>query len=368
MATGLSARCRRRGYARARQAVEVVLQTPMRRLALAAALLVFAGPAQAAGGHLYIYTWTDYTAPELIKRFEAETGIAVTVDTYDSNETLLAKLKGGSADYDVVVITSDFVPIFIEQGLLRKIDAGGLPHFANVEARWRGPAWDPANAYTVPFHWGVTAYAYNTAKVPGALDSLTSLFDPPPEARGKIGMLGAASEVMSLAEIDLGLAPCQTETAAMKKVDALLEAQRPSVEVYNSDGIIERLASGEALMHQVWNGDAARARALNPAIRFVFPKEGVSGWMDNFAVPKDARDIDNARLFLDFMLRPENIGVSSNFTHYANAITGSDSTCDASWSGRVELKLPPGLRIVFTPSCPAPALRLIDKVWTRLRR
>ena len=335
---------------------------------LALGLVVPAGTASAAGGHLYVFTWTDYTPPALIKAFEKETGIAVTIDTYDSNETLLAKLKGGSTGYDIVVITSDFVPIFIEQGLLTKVDASKLPHFANIEARWRGPAWDPANGYTVPFHWGVTSYAYNSAKVPGAFDSLKPLFDPPPEARGKVGMLGAASEVMSLAELDLGLAPCQTETANMKKVDALLEAQRPSVEVYNSDGIIERLASGEALMHQVWNGDAARARALNPAIRFVFPKEGVAGWMDNFAVPRDARDLDNAKLFLDFMLRPENIAQSSNFTHYANAISGSDASLSEEMRSAPELKLPPGLKIVFTPTCSAPALRLIDKVWTRLRR
>ena len=333
-----------------------------------AAVSLLASPARAAGGHLYVLNWTDYTAPELIQQFEKETGIAVTVDTYDSNETLLAKLKGGSAGYDVVVITSDFVPIFIEQGLLQTIDAKSLPHFANVAARWRGPAWDPANAYTVPFHWGVTAYAYNSAKVPGALDSLKTLFDPPAEARGKVGMLGAASEVMAMAELDLGLAPCQTEPVNMKRVDALLEAQRPSVEVFNSDGIIERLASGEALMHQVWNGDAARARLLNPAIRFVFPKEGVAGWMDNFAVPRDARDPDNAKLFLDFMMRPETVARSSNFTHYANAITGSDAFLNEEMRTAPELKLPADLKIVFTPTCPAPALRLIDKVWTRLRR
>ena len=332
------------------------------------AALLLAAPAQAAGGHLYVYNWTDYTAPELIKQFEKETGIAVTVDTYDSNETLLAKLKGGSAGYDVVVISSDFVPIFIEQSLVQKIDTKALPHSSGIAARWRGPAWDPANAYTVPFHWGVTAYAINTAKVPGSFDSLKTLFDPPAEARGKVAMLGSASEVVAMAELALGLAPCQTDGAVMKRVDALLAAQKPAVEVYNSDGIPERLASGEALIQQAWNGDAARARLLDPAIRFVFPKEGAVGWMDNLAVPTDARDPENARLFLDFMLRPENIAQSSNFTHYANAITGSEAFLDAEMRTAPELKLPPDLKIVFTPTCPAPALRLIDKVWTRLRR
>ena len=90
--------------------------------------------------------------------------------------------------------------------------------------------------------------------------------------------------------------------------------------------------------------------------------------MDNFAVPRNPRDLDNAKLFLDFMLRPENIAQSSNFTHYANAISGSDAYLDEAMRGAPELKLPPDLKIVFTPTCSAQALRLIDKVWTRMRR
>lgn len=338
------------------------------RIAATILAVALTSTSAAAGGHLSLFTWTDYTPPELIKQFEAETGIAVTVDTYDSNETLLAKLKGGSAGYDVVVISSDFVPIFIDQHLIQPIDAKALPNFGNVAARWRGPVWDPSNSYTVPFHWGVTAFAVNTSAVPGPYDSLRFLFDPPAAARGKVAMLGSASEVVAAAELALDLAPCQTDPAAMKKVDTLLAAQHPSVAVYNSDGIPERLASGEALVEQAWNGDAARARLLNPAIRFVFPKEGVIGWMDNLAVPRDAREPANAKLFLDFMLRPDVIARSSNFTHYANAITGSDAFLSAEMRTAPELALPPGLKIVFTPSCSAPALRLIDKVWTRLRR
>ena len=324
-------------------------------------------PAHAAG-QLHIYNWTDYTAPAVIAKFEKETGVAVTIDTYDSNETLLAKLKGGSAGYDLVVVTSDFVPIFSAQGLLRKIDAPGLKGFANIEARWRSPAFDAGNAYTVPYHWGVTGFAINTKVVPGPVDSLKTLFEPPPEARGKVGMLAAPSEVMSLAELSLGMPPCQTDLANVKRVDALLQAQRDSVKVYSSDGVIERIASGETAIQEIWNGDAARARANNPDIRFVYPKEGVAGWMDNLAVPADARDPDEAKLFLEFMLRPENSALSSDFTHYASAIAGAEALTAPELRDAPELRIPPGTNIVFTPTCPAPAIKLIDRVWTRLRR
>ena len=324
-------------------------------------------PAQ-AGGDLYIYNWTDYTAPALIQKFEQETGIKVTVDTYDSNETLLAKLKAGGAGYDIVVISSDFVPIFVAEKLIQPIDAPKMDGFANIEARWRGPAWDRDNAYTVPFDWGVTSFDVNTKYVKGPVDSLKTLLDPPAEARGKVGMLSAPTEVMSTAELYLGLPPCETDAAGMKTVSALLEEQAPAVKVYASDGAIEREASGETWIIQIWNGDAARARLANPDVKFVFPKEGVVGWMDNMAIPATARNPDNARRFIDFMLKPENAAMSENFTHYSSAITGVERFLDPALRDAPELNVPKDERIVFTPTCPAPAIKLIDRVWTRLRR
>ncbi len=336
----------------------------------AAALLatLAASDASAAGGNLYIYNWTDYTAPEVIAKFQKETGIKVTVDTYDSNETLLAKMKSGSTGYDIIVVSSDFVPIFAKEGLIQRIDASKLPGYDKIDARWRSPAWDKDNAYSVPYDWGVTAFVVNTKVVKDVPDTLQVLFEPPPEAKGKVGMLGAPSEVISLAEAYLGMPPCQTDTANMKKVSELLERQAPDVKLYNSDGIIDRMASKETVIHQTWNGDAARARAQNPDVKFVFPKEGVVGWMDNIAVPSTAKDPDNAKLFVQFMLKPENSAMSSNYTHYASAITGKEAFYDPAMRDAPELKVPEGTKIVFTPSCPEAATKLMDRVWTKLKR
>lgn len=339
----------------------------VRFLAIAAVLTVAAAPAR-ADGNLYIYNWTDYTAPALIAKFEKETGIKVSVDTYDSNETLLAKLKAGGAGYDIVVVSSDFVKIFVDEKLLQKIDAPRMRGFSNIEARWRGPIWDKDNTYTVPYDWGVTSFDIDTKYIKGPVDSLRTLFAPPPEAKGRVGMLSSPSEVMSAAELYLGLAPCQTDVAAMKRVSGVLEAQAPAVKVYQSDGAIERVASAETWVTQIWNGDASRARLANPDIRFVFPKEGVVGWMDNLAIPADARNPANARRFLQFMLQPENSALTENFIHFASPITGVEPYLDKAVREAPELKLPEGEKVVFTPTCPQAAVKLIDRVWTRLRR
>ncbi len=109
--------------------------------------------ALADAGELHIYNWTDYTSDEMVKKFEKETGIKVTIDTYDSNETALAKLKSGATGYDVMIISNDFVPIFVKEGLFQKVGAGQMVNFKHVDPRWQKRSWDPDAEYTVPWVW-----------------------------------------------------------------------------------------------------------------------------------------------------------------------------------------------------------------------
>ena len=339
------------------------------KLSLKAAAIsaVFAGSAY-ADGDLFIYNWTDYTSPEMIAKFEKDTGIKVTLDTYDSNETLLAKLKSGSAGYDIIVVSSDFVEIFAKEGLITKIDAPTLPGFANLDKRWIHPAWDKDNAYTIPWNWGTTSFSVNTDKVKGPIDSLKTLFEPPEEAKGMVGMFGSPSEVIALAERYLDMEPCQTDTANMKKVQDLLLAQAPAVKLYNSDGIHERQASGETWIHEQWNGSAVRARMENKAIKYIYPKEGVVGWMDNVAVPSSSKNIENAKKFMSFIMQPENMALQTNFTKYANAVVGSEKFAEADLKDAPELLTPSDVKVVFTPACSPEATKLMDRVWTRLKK
>jgi len=321
-----------------------------------------------ADGELHLFNWTDYTSPEMVAKFEKETGTKVTIDTYDSNETALAKLSSGASGYDAIIISNDFVPIFVAQGLLQKVDVASMANFKNVDPEWQKRPWDASAEYTVPWVWGTTSYSVDTAAYKGSANSLKDLFAPSEDMKGKIGMFGSPSEVMSLALVYLGKEQCNSNPDDLKALDALLEAQKPFVKVYNSDGNTERQVSGETVMHEQWSGKALASRQQKATIKYVYPTEGVIGWMDNVAVPANAPNLDNAKAFLNFLMDPENIALQQKSTGYQSAITGSNKYLPAEIGDSPEFNPPADLKITFAPACDEKATRAYDKIWTELRQ
>lgn len=336
-------------------------------LAMTGALfLVFGSPAVLAQGELFIYNWSDYTSPELIEKFKAETGIKVVLDTYDSNETLLAKLKQGGSGYDIVVPSHNFIPIFIAEGLLQKINARKLSGYDNIDNRWKSPQWDQDNVYSVPWQWGTTSYAVDTSAYGGNIDTYAVLFEPPTELQGEIGMFKTPDEVIPMAQIYLGIELCSEKPKDMERVYNLLKAQKPHVKVYNSDGIKERLISGDVSAHMIWNGYALRSREEKPTLKYGYAKEGVLSWFDSITVPKGAKNKDNALKFIEFMLQPENAALQSNFAGYANGIGGSAQYMSADLKSSPEVNMPTSANSIFTKSCSEAAINLVDRAWTKL--
>ncbi|MEK6193894.1 MAG: extracellular solute-binding protein, partial [Deltaproteobacteria bacterium] len=231
----------------------------LRMVLILMAAVAFGAGLVHAEGKLFIYNWTDYTSPDLIKKFEKETNIKVTLDTFDSNETLLAKLKaGGGSGYDIVVPSHNYVPVMIQEGLLMEINAGKLKGSENIIDALKSPPWDPGNVYSIPWQHGTTSFAVDTAVYPGDINTYKVLFEPPPELQGKIAMFNSSGEVIEMALVYLGFPQCNEDSGQMKQVLDLLLKQKPYVRVYNSDGILERMVSGDAAIHMVWNGYAMR--------------------------------------------------------------------------------------------------------------
>ncbi len=337
----------------------------MKKLALTTAITLITGAAYAEGD-LFLYNWTDYTSPELIEKFEAETGISVTLDTYDSNESLLAKLQSGATGYDIVVPSHNFVEIFVSEGLLQPINASGLAGYENLNSDFTSPPWDEGNIYTVPWQWGTTSFTVNTDVFGGDINTYDILFQPPAELQGKIGMFKSADEVISMAQISLGLSLCSEDPTEMQQVLELLQGQKPHVKIYSSDGILERLISGDVAVHQNWNGYSIRARDENPAMQYAFPVEGVITWADNLAVPVGAPNYDNAIKFIEFLMQPENIAIQSNFAGYSNGVSGSDEFMSDALKTADELSPPEGTPLVFSRTCSPEAVELQSRVWTAL--
>ncbi len=338
--------------------------------AVAAGVLLAGAGAAKAEGELFLYNWSNYFPPDLLTRFEAETGIAVTLDVYDSNETMLAKLQAGAAGYDVIVPSGYMVAILIDEGLVQPIDTMSMPNGGLIVAPHDAPFFDPERKYSAPYMWGTTGVTYDSARVEGELEeSWKEVFEPREELQGEIAMLNDEVEVYNAAAYYLGFDKCTESPEEAQAILDLLEAQKPHVKMYQSDGTIDRMIAGEVIMHHQWNGASHRTKNDLPTAVYVYPKEGITFWTDNFMVPADAPNPENAKRFIDWMLDPENVAVASNFTGYMNAIDGSAEFLDEALKANPAVNMPQEYADRLRPSidCSVEARELRNRVWTRLK-
>jgi spermidine/putrescine transport system substrate-binding protein len=332
----------------------------------AAALLLLTLGSARADGELFIYNWTEYTPPELITKFEKESGITVSVDTYDSNETLLAKLQAGATGYDIVVPSQNFVPILVSEGLIQKVGVHKLANFKNMKERWQFPEWDPQHEYTGPWQWGTTSFSYNSELYSGKGTSLKEFFEPSDEVMGRLSVFQTPDEVISLANIYLGIPFCSEDGKQMKKIQDMLVKQKEYVVAYNSETMSDLLASGEAMMTNHWSGYSRLGRLTGAPIVYAYPKEGVVGWFDSMVVPTSAKNVENAKIFMNFMMDPENMAMLTENQGYGDAVKGTEAYYSDELKSAPEINPPSDLNVVFAPTCSPKAQSLIDRVWTKV--
>ncbi len=297
-----------------------------------------AGVTPAMAETLKFYNWSDYIAEDTIDKFEAETGIEVVEDVFDSNEVLEAKLLAGNSGYDLVVPTASFMGRQIQAGVFDTLDKSKLTNLDRVDPELLSflEAVDPGNQYGVPYLWGTTGIGYNVDKVKEILgdDAPVNSWDLvfKPENMEKLQdcgvmFLDSPDELYPLVLNYLGKDP-NSRTPADYALDSegvqLLKSVRPYVSQFHSSQYISALANGDACVAIGWSGDVIQAqdRAIEADnginIEYSIPKEGTQVWFDMLAVPKDADNKDAAHQFIDFLLRPEIIADISNYVAYAN--------------------------------------------------
>ncbi|HMX52596.1 extracellular solute-binding protein [Plasticicumulans sp.] len=285
------------------------LPTLARLGALLLALLssLACAPARAADERtLVLYNWAEYMPRPVLKQFTKETGIKVRYSTYDNNEAMFAKLKAveASGGYDLVVPSSYYVTRMRAAGMLQPLDKNRLPNLKNLDPRLLDKPYDPGNAYSVPYLWGASGIAVDSARIdPATVTSWADLWKP--EYRGRLMLLDDLREVFGIAlKLDGRSINSRDPDEIRAAYEKLLEL-RPNVKVFNAESPKSVLLSGEVRIGQIYNGEAWMAEQANPKIRFVIPKEGPLLWVDNLVIPKSARHVEEAHAFIDFVLRPE---------------------------------------------------------------
>jgi len=332
--------------------------------ALVLALLLAGGGAMA--GELRVLARGSYLSPELLRKFEHETGVTVVIDEVADHTAMIERLTGGLSGDDIVFPPDHHVAELIEGGWLERIWADRLPGFWNIEDPWRSRSFDPRNEYTIPHQWGTTAFAVDTSIHKGDMDSLRLLFDPPPEINGRIAVLDD-TDMVHLALLYLGEPRCTLDPAKLDKAVRLLLPVVARARLVSPAGVVDGLASADVVLGVAWNGDAMRAREKRPSLAYAYPREGNLVWTDVIAVPRDPPNRANALKFVAFMLKPENAALQSNFNGYANMIRGSEAAMRPQVLAAPEMVAPWPAKVGFHVACGGAVERRHDALWAEVK-
>ena len=333
---------------------------------------------------LRVYNWSDYIAEDTIANFERETGITVTYDVYDSNEVLEAKMMAGSSGYDLVVPTGDFLARGREAGVYADIDISRLSNIGNQDKKVQALAvnqMQDKNAGLV-YMWGTTGVAYNEKMVSERLgdaaptDSWDLILDPANAAKLAdcgIAILDAPTDVLPNVIAYRGGAGDTTDANLFEKAGEVLNAVRPYLRYIHSSQSINDIANGDLCAAIMWSGDAFQAayraeEAENGhVINYYIPSEGTNLWFDLMAIPTDAKNVENAYKFIDYMLRDDVAANNVNYVWYASGNEAAKALIDPEILGH------PGIypsaksqeKLFVVPVYDAELDRTVNRVWSR---
>jgi spermidine/putrescine transport system substrate-binding protein len=258
----------------------------------------------AGSGSLSIYAWAGEIPDSVIEGFEAETGIDVTVDTFDSNETMISKLAAGNSGYDVVEPSQYAVQLMVERDLIAEIDKSKLEGFDNLAEKFVDPSFDPGNTHSIPWAWGTTGILYNEACTGAEVTGWADMWNP--DYAGKVYMLdNMLSAYIAGLQVN-GLSATTTDEAEIATAtDSLLE-QKPLLGGYNSTNYADLVGTGDACIAEAYSGTAAaKAVEANPDVHYIIPEEGGTLWTDSFSIVEGTANEDAAYEWLNYTLRPE---------------------------------------------------------------
>ena len=283
-------------------------------------LVLFSAGLGLAAEKVYVYNWTQYIPDSVLEQFTKETGIKVIYTTYDSNETMYAKLKLISGDgYDVVFPSTYFVSKMVKEGMLQPLDYQLLPNAKGLNGTLLDKPYDPKNTYSLPYMWGSTGIAVNAEAIdPATVSSWKDLWKK--EFAGQLLLQDDLREVFHIALKINGHSSNTTDPKEIEQAYLLLQELIPNVLLFNSDSPRLPYLAGEVNVGMIWNGEAWMAQQENKAITYVYPREGANFWVDSFVVPKGAKNVANAHKFIDFMLRPEVAKVCVEENGYASPV------------------------------------------------
>lgn len=273
---------------------------------------------------LYVYNWGLYISDgsddsiDVLSAFENLTGIKVNYTTFDSNESLYAKLKSGGATYDVIVPSDYMIGKMIQEGMLAPLNKENIPNISKIGESYTGMAYDPQDEYSVPYTWGTVGIIYNTEMVEEAPTSWDALWDV--EYAGNILMFNNSRDAFAIGAKKLGMSLNPQTVEEVEIIAEELKAQKNVVQAYVMDEIFDKMSGGEAAMAPYYAGDAITMIDESPQLDFVIPEEGTNYFVDAMCIPANAKNKEAAEIFINYMCEPD-VGLANiDFIGYSTPI------------------------------------------------
>ena len=280
-------------------------------LALSLGVLTLAGCASGGGassgaGELRVFNWGEYIDPEVIEEFQAETGIKVIYEEFETNEVMYAKLAQDPSAYDILCPSDYMISKLIEQGMLQELDASRLPtaHEQIGDSYWtESEGFDPGNKYSVPYCWGTVGILYNKTMVSEPITSWSVLWDK--QYAGSILMQDSVRDAMMIPLVMNGASINTLDEAELERATQMLIEQKPLVQAYVVDQVRDKMIGNEAAIGVIFSGEAIYTQRENPDLEYVIPEEGSNVWIDSWVITNGAKNVDNAYAWIEYMSRPD---------------------------------------------------------------
>ncbi|MDH6363284.1 spermidine/putrescine transport system substrate-binding protein [Enterococcus sp. PF1-24] len=263
-----------------------------------------------------IYNWGDYIDPNLIKKFESETGYKVNYETFDSNEAMFTKIQQGGTAYDIAIPSEYMIQKMMKENLLLAIDHKKIVGLENIDQRFLDLSFDPDNQFSIPYFWGTVGITYNDKMVEGTrIQHWDDLWQP--SLKNNLMLIDGAREVMGFGLQSLGYSLNSKNNQELSAAAEKLNTLTGNIKAIVADEIKMYMINEESAVAVTFSGEAAEMLWENENLHYVIPEEGSNLWFDNIVIPKTAKNIEGAYAFINFMLEPENAAQNAEYIGYA---------------------------------------------------
>jgi len=317
--------------------------------------------------HLNVLNWSSYIPNSVILDFEKETGINVNYGTYSSNEECLAKISvAKEGTYDLIFPSDYMIEIMINRELIEKIDKSRLENINNLNEQYMGNKYDPFNEYSLPFIAASTVISINREIINDKIDSYNDLLNPKYE--NEIVLIDDQRIIIGMALLANGFDMNSTNKYELRVAKNWLLRLKKNLKAYDSDSPKNFLISKEASIAVLWNAEGAIASMENENIRNIFPKEGVALSIDNFAIPKGAKNKDELYQFIDYILRPDVMAKIIMSYPYKNVNIKTEKLLDDKYLNNKAANIPNGvIQNGFFVENIGDSIALYDKIWAEIK-